>query len=147
YLAAYEPTAVDRRAHHAASAAELQAELGPIPGVPADIAEDAVRLLADAARRWNLQGAHRRALQVIERALALHEEGDPVDRMLRLQHVETLANLRVGRRALMLGRELLADAVAAGDRVVHGEALRVLGTIERSEERRVGEACRRGWTA
>lgn len=133
YLATYEPTAVDRRAHHAASAAEIQAELGPIPGVPADIGDEAVRLLGEAGRRWNHQGAHRRALQVIERALALHDEADPVDRMLRLQHVETLANLRAGRRARRLGQELLDDAVAAGDRVVQGEALRVIGTIEQAE--------------
>lgn len=133
YLALYEPTTIDRRAHHSASAAEIQAELGPIPGVPADITDEAVRLLGEAGWRWNQQGAHRRALHAIERALALHGEGDPVDRMLRLQHVETLANLRVGRRALMLGRELLADAVAADDRVVHGEALRVLGTIEQAD--------------
>lgn len=146
YLATYEPGAVDRRAHHAASAAELQAELGSIPGVPDDIGDEAVRLLGEAADRWNHQGAHRRALQVIERALALHGEGDPVDRMLRLQHVETLANLRLGRRAKVLGRELLGDAVAAGDRVVQGEALRVLGTVEQADgdlvaaRRSLGEA-------
>lgn len=146
YLAMYEPTAIDRRAHHSASAAELQAELGPIPGVPADIDGEAVRLLAEAARRWNHQGAQRRALQLIERALALHCDGDPVDRMLRLQHVETLANLRLGRRARVLVRELLADAVGADDRVVHGEALRVLGTIEQADgdlvaaRRALGEA-------
>jgi class 3 adenylate cyclase/tetratricopeptide (TPR) repeat protein len=133
YLATYEPSAVDRRAHHSASAAELQAELGPIPGVPDDVDDDAVELLAEAGRRWNHQGAHRRALLVIERALALHREGDPVDRMLRLQHVETLADLRLGRRARALGRELLADAVATGDRVVQGESLRVLGTIEQAD--------------
>lgn len=133
YLATYEPSAIDRRAHHAAAAAEIQAELGPIPGVPADVADDAVSLLAAAAHRWNRQGAHRRALHVIERALALHGEGDPVDRTLRLEHVETLANLRAGQRARMLGRELLADAVAEADRVVQGEALRVLGTIEQTD--------------
>jgi class 3 adenylate cyclase/tetratricopeptide (TPR) repeat protein len=133
YLATYEPGAVDRRAHHSAAAAELQAELGPIPGVPVDIADEAVQLLGEAGQRWNHQGAHRRALQTIERALALHGEGDPVDRNLRLQHVETLANLRVGRRARMLVHELLADAVEVDDRVVLGEALRVLGTIEQAD--------------
>jgi class 3 adenylate cyclase len=133
YLATYEPTAVDRRAHHTASAAELIAELGPLPDVPDDAADEAVGLLADAGRRWNLQGAHRRALQVIERALALHREGDPVDRELRLQHVETLAALRSGRRARSLARELLADAVTAADKTVQGDVLRVLGTIEQSE--------------
>lgn len=133
YLASYEPTAVDRRAHHTASAAELISELGSLPDVPADVAEEAVTLLAAAGRRWNLQGAHRRALQVIERALSLHDDGDPVDRVLRLEHVETLAALRSGRRAKSLGRELLDDAVAADDRTVQGEVLRVLGTIEQSE--------------
>lgn len=146
YLAAYEPGAIDRRAHHSASAAELQAELGTIPDVPADIVDEAVRLLGEAGQRWNHQGAHRRALHVIERALSLHGEGDPVDRDLRLQHVETLANLRVGRRARVLTHELLHDAVAAGDRVVQGEALRVLGTIEQADgdlvaaRRELGEA-------
>lgn len=146
YLATYEPTAIDRRAHHAASAAELQAELGPIAGVPDDIGDDAVELLAEAAARWNHQGAHRRALQLIERALTLHGEGDPVDRMLRLQHIETLADLRLGHRARLIARDLLADAVAAGDRVVEGETMRVLGTVEQAEgdlvaaRRSLGEA-------
>ncbi|MFP5487028.1 MAG: ATP-binding protein, partial [Acidimicrobiia bacterium] len=146
YLAGYEPTAVDQRAHHTASAAELEAELGPIPGVPHDIADEAVRLLSEAARRWNHQGAHRRALQVLERALALHREGDPVDRTLRLQHVETLAALRSSRRARRLAVELLDDAVAAGDRTVQGEALRVIGTTEQADgdlvaaRRSLGEA-------
>src|SRR5690606_3747696 len=48
YLAAYEPSAIDRRAHHSAAAAELQAELGPILGVPDDIDDEAVTLLAEA---------------------------------------------------------------------------------------------------
>jgi class 3 adenylate cyclase/tetratricopeptide (TPR) repeat protein len=133
YLASYEPTAVDRRAHHVASAAELREELGPIPEVPDDLADEAVALLAEAGRRWNLQGAHRRALHVIERALALHGEGDPVDRVLRLEHVETLAALRSARRARSLARELLDDAVAAGDRTVEGEVSRVLGTIDQAD--------------
>ncbi|HSJ91390.1 MAG TPA: hypothetical protein VK917_04945, partial [Ilumatobacter sp.] len=146
YLATYEPTAIDRRAHHSATAAELQAELGSIPGVPADIADEAVRLLGEAGERWNHQGAHRRALYAIERALSLHGEGDPVDRMLRLQHVETLANLRIGPRARLLAHELMTDAVTSGDRVVQGEALRVLGTIEQADgdlvaaRRALGEA-------
>lgn len=146
YLEIYEPGAIDRRAHHSASAAELTAELGPIAGVPNAIDDEAVALLGEAARRWNHQGAHRRAVQVIERALALHREGDPADRALRLQHVETLADLRHGRRARILGRELLADAVAAGDRVVQGEALRVLGMVEQADgdlvaaRRSLGEA-------
>jgi class 3 adenylate cyclase/tetratricopeptide (TPR) repeat protein len=146
YLATYEPTAVDRRAHHSAAAAELQAELGALPDVPADITDEAVRLLGEAGRRWNHQGAHRRALQAIERALALHEEGDAVDRELQLQHVETLADLRLGQRARLLGRELLDDAVVSGDRVVQGEVLRVLGTIDQAEgdlvaaRRSLGEA-------
>lgn len=133
YLATYEPSAVDRRAHHSASAAELQAELGSIPDVPDDIVDEAVQLLSEAGRRWNQQGAHRRALQLIERALALHGEGDPVDRMLQLQHVETLTDLRITRRARLHARELLDDAIAAGDRAMQGEALRVLGTIEQTD--------------
>lgn len=133
YLAAYEPTAIDRRAHHSATAAELVAELGAIPGVPDDIADDAVDLLAASGRRWNRQGAHRRALHAIERALALHDEGDPVDRRLQLEHVETLVALRERRRARVLADELLQQAVDCGDRVVEGEVRRVVGTIEQAE--------------
>ncbi|MGA1555685.1 MAG: adenylate/guanylate cyclase domain-containing protein [Ilumatobacteraceae bacterium] len=138
YLSSYEPTAVDRRAHHTASAAELIAELGPLPDVPDDVASEAVDLLAEAGRRWNHQGAHRRALKSFERALALHGEGDPVDRRLRLEHVETLAALRSIRRARVLARELLDDSIETGDRTIQGEALRVLGTIDQTEGDLVG---------
>jgi class 3 adenylate cyclase/tetratricopeptide (TPR) repeat protein len=133
YLATYEPAAVDRRAHHSASAAELVVELGPIAGVPDDIADSAVDLLAEAGRHWNQQGAHRRGLLAIERALAMHQEGDRVDRRLQLDHVQTLADLRERHRARLLADELLAVAVATGDRAVEGEARRIIGTIEQAE--------------
>ena len=67
---------LDLRAHHAASAAELVAEIGPTPGVPDDVADRASRLLVRAARRWHLQGAHQRSVQLVERALALRTAGE-----------------------------------------------------------------------
>ncbi len=130
YLARYEPTAVDPRAHHSASAAELRAELGPIVGVPETIAVDAVELLMSSAVRWNRQGAHRRGLRAIERALALDPPTDPVRRRLLLVRAETLVDLHELRAARTLVGELMQLAEAADDQVVQGEARRLLGTIE-----------------
>ncbi len=58
-LAARGETAIDAVAHHLATAAELVAELGPVPGVPADVREQAVETLGPRRRT-------RRARRVVE---------------------------------------------------------------------------------
>jgi tetratricopeptide (TPR) repeat protein len=133
FLAMFQPTLVDRRAHHAATAAEIRAELGPVPGVQDDIGDEAVELLTEAARRWHHQGADRRALQVTERALGLAPGGTAIHRQLLLLRIESLVDLHQLRRARSLTSELIHFADVSGDRVVRGEVARLLGQIEQMD--------------
>jgi class 3 adenylate cyclase/tetratricopeptide (TPR) repeat protein len=133
YLAAFEPGLLDRRAHHAATAAELCAELGPVPGVPDDIDVEAVRLLTLSARSWHHQGGSRRAAQVAERGSALARPGSAEERAVSLVRIEALVaahDLRAARSRLV---ELAAAAEVADDRVLLGETARLLGTVEQME--------------
>lgn len=66
-----KPTLIDDRAHHVAAAAELVQELGSAPGVPADLAADAVRLLTVSAERALDSGGLRAASSLARRALDL----------------------------------------------------------------------------
>lgn len=133
YLAAYEPGLIDRRAHHAASAAELRSELGAIRDVPDDVADEAVELLARAAQGWADQGAHRRCLKLVERALALGVAEPPTHHALLLLRVEALVELHDMRPARQRAAELAQVAEDSGDRVLRGEAARLLGTIEQTD--------------
>lgn len=133
YLATFEPGLFDRRAHHAASAAELSAELGTVPDVPADIGVSAVRLLADAAQGWADQGAHRRGLSLISRAMAIGVDEPDVLRALMLLRVESLVDLRDMRPARLRALELADFAEESGDRALRGEAARLQGTIEQND--------------
>ena len=133
HLAEFEPSAIDGRAHHLATAAELRLELGSVPDVPAEISESAVELLAMSAERWQHQGANRRSLGLIERALNLHASDDHRWREMALVRVSLLVDLRELRRARQLANELIERAEAAGDRVTSAEATRLIGTIEQNE--------------
>ena len=62
---------MDQIAHHAASAAELVAEIGPVPGVAPNITEQAVVLFRDAAHRSIDVGAFNQARRHATRALDL----------------------------------------------------------------------------
>ena len=127
HLAALGDLLLDQRAHHLACAAELVADIGPTPGVPRDAAKQAITLLLRAANNWYQQGAHRRGLQVIERALALEP-----DDATRLEALLLMAEGLVETRALPQARDVLAEvieqAAAVGDRVAGAEALRLRGT-------------------
>jgi class 3 adenylate cyclase/tetratricopeptide (TPR) repeat protein len=133
FLATYEPGLYDRRAHHAATAAELCSELVTVDGVPDDIADEAVRLLALAARNWADQGAHRRCVQLVERALALGVADSGTHRSLMLLRVQSLVDLRDMRPARSRARELAEYAERIGDRVLIGESARLLGTIDQND--------------
>ena len=133
FLASFEPSLVDRRAHHAATAAELSVELGAIQEVPDSIGAEAARLLLSAAGRWSEQGAHRRGLGLVERALRLGTADPDVHRELLLLRVESLVDLHDMRPARVRAGELAAFAEQAGDRVMRGDAARLLGTIEQTE--------------
>jgi predicted ATPase len=121
---------LDLRAHHAAAAAELVAAIGPVAGVPSDIADRARRLLLRSAERWHLQGAHRRCVQTAERALDLDTSmSADTTRATML----TLASGLVETRQLVRANDVLTDlaelAQHAGDRVVLAETWRLRGTI------------------
>ncbi len=133
FLAAFEPGLIDRRAHHAATAAELSVELGAIHTVPDTIGAEAARLLLSAAKRWSEQGAHRRCLAVVERALRLGTAEADVHRALLMLRAETLVDLHDMRPARTRATELAAFAEATDDRVLRGEAARLLGTIEQTD--------------
>ena len=136
YLSQVEPHAIDRRAEHMASAAEVTAELGAIEGVPPDAADQAVELLTISARRWQRQGATRRGLDSADRGLRLlpfttsRSQHDSRRRALELVRIELLSDLHRYREARDAIAGLRPEADAAGDRVVAAEASRLLGTIE-----------------
>ena len=133
YLGLAEPGELDARAHHAATAAELRAELGPVPRVPDDMGLQAAELLADAAVRWFHQGAHQRGLDLIERALALGEPPPDMQRRLLLLQAEGLVEQHQLRRARTVLVDLAARADLADDPVTRGETFRLLGTVEQTE--------------
>lgn len=134
YLWAVESHAIDRRAHHMASAAEIVAEMGSLAGVPPDAAEKAVAWLEESAQNWRVQGAARRGLDVVERGLRLAASA-AIDRQpsLDLLHVELLADAHRYREARDAIAVLRPSAEANGDRVIAAETARILGTIEQME--------------
>ena len=123
---------LDLRAHHAAAAAELVADIGPTPGVGDDIADHASRLLVRTARRWHVQGAHQRSVQLVERALALRTAGE-----VRRSALLMLAGGLVETHQLLRARDTLGEvtqlANEAGDRVTLAEVWRLRGTISQME--------------
>jgi class 3 adenylate cyclase/tetratricopeptide (TPR) repeat protein len=133
YLRVAEPGELDARAHHAASAAELRAELGSVPGVVDNIAQEAVQLLGDAAERWFHQGAHRHGLELIERALALPDPSPEALRHLLLLQAEALVENHDLRRARRVLNDLAERSEEARDRVARGEVFRLLGSVEQVE--------------
>ena len=130
YLSLAEPDALDARAHHAASAAELRAELGSVPGVHDNIGPEAIQLLSDAAARWFRQGAHRHGLELVERGLALPEPTVEMLHRLLLQQAEALIETHDLRRGRAILFDLAQRADRANDLVTRGETFRLLGSIE-----------------
>ncbi len=130
FLAENADGLIDLRAHHSATAAELRAEIGPVPFVPEDMAARAADLLGESARRWYHQGAHRRGTLLVERALGLPDVAPGVRRELALLLVEGLVELRDTRRARATLAELEPLVALADDRVAEGEMYRFRGMVE-----------------
>jgi class 3 adenylate cyclase/tetratricopeptide (TPR) repeat protein len=128
HMAQLGDAAVESRAHHLATAAELVSEIGHTYGVSRDIARQAAELLLQAAHRAYHQGAYRRGLQFVERALALDPQPD-----LRLRATLLSAELRVEMHALPEARDALVQvfhlAEAADDRLARADAYRLQGMI------------------
>ncbi len=137
---------MDRVAHHAARAAELVAEIGTVPGVPADISDRAIELLFDAARRSMDVGAFNQARQQTTRALDLGPSDPTLARELLLLRAEAQIERRLVDSAQADAEDALEAAMVAGDRRQEGIARRLLGTLRQlagdlpSARRELGES-------
>ena len=120
---------IDQVAHHAASAAELAAEIGPIDGVPADVTDQAVALLTSAARRSIEIGAFHQAVRHATRALELGVDDADTRRTLRLLRANAHLERREGEEALADAEAVRESAVVAGDMCHEAIACRVLGML------------------
>lgn len=129
---------IDQVAHHAARAAELVAEIGPVPGVPSDIADRAIALLFEAAKRSMDVGAFNQTRRQTTRALDL----GPTDAVLARELLLLRAHAQVERRAVDQARgdaeDALEAATAAGDRRQEGIARRLLGVLDQRDGDLVG---------
>ncbi len=124
---------IDRVAHHAASAAELVAEIGPVPGVPSDMSDRAVGLLFDAARRSMDVGAFNQVRRQTTRALDLGPSDASQARELLLLRAQAQTERRSVDAARADAQDALEAAIAAGDRRQEGIARRLLGTLHQRD--------------
>ncbi len=129
---------LDQVAHHAACAAELAAEIGPVPGLPDDIADRAVGLLFDAAKRSMDVGAFNQVRRQATRALDLGPSDPVVARELLLLRAQAQTERRVVGPALGDAEDALDAAVAAGDRRQEGVGRRLLGILHQRDGDLVG---------
>lgn len=116
-------------AHHAATAAELVAEIGPVEGVLPTIKSSAVQLLLRAVRRSLDVGALNHAGRHATRALELGPDSDEVRRELLLLRAESALGRREPRSARGDAEQALEGAQDAGDERHEGKARRFLGEI------------------
>ncbi len=120
---------IEQVAHHAGCAAELAAEIGPVPGVPDDIADRAVGLLYEAARRSMDVGAFNQVRRQTTRALDLGPSDAAIARELLLLRAQAQTERRLLAPALADADDALEAAVAAGDRRQEGVARRLRGVL------------------
>ncbi len=137
YLAAFEPGLVDRRAHHTATAAELRAELGGDPrrprrhrrrkrsgSSPSRPGDGPTRVRIVAVSGWSSVRSRsaRRIPRCIDRCCSCGS---------RPSSTRTTCDRR-GRVPVELA-EFAEFADSTDDRVLRGEAERLLGTIEQTD--------------
>lgn len=116
-------------AHHAATAAELIAEIGPVDRVPDTIKSQAVELLLAAVRRSLELGAFNQASRHATRALDLGPDSAEVERELLLLRAESLVGRRESLDARVDAEAALEAAVDAHDERHEGKARRFLGQV------------------
>jgi class 3 adenylate cyclase/tetratricopeptide (TPR) repeat protein len=124
---------VDDLAHHAATAAELVTELGPVDGVPSSIHEQACTALLRAATVAVDAGRFLHAVRHASRALDLHPASSEVERQLLLVRASALLDQRQYAEAIDDAQQVLAGALADGDQVHEAEARRRLGTVSQMQ--------------
>ncbi len=133
WLATRQGATLNDRAHHAAAAAELLQELGPIGGVPASTRDDAVHILIEAAEAAYRVGSQKRGVELAHRALDLVDDSDAdARRRLLYLYANGLVETRSSKLAWATLAELLESARAAGDRILEGEALRLTGVVDQN---------------
>ena len=120
---------IDDVAHHAATAAELLAELGTVDGVKPSITAHAIQALREAAAAAVGTGRHETAVRHATRALDLHPADPSVERWLLLIRAEGEGERRNIAQAVADAEEVLSGALAAGDTVQEGEARQRLGAV------------------
>lgn len=120
---------IDQVAHHAAAAAELIADIGPVDGVPPDIGERAVGLLRKAAERSLEIGAFNQAVRQASRAIDLGIGDAATMRSLRLLRSNASVERRESTTAMVDARTVLESAITDGDVVHEARARRILGMI------------------
>ncbi|MFT6391445.1 MAG: class 3 adenylate cyclase/tetratricopeptide (TPR) repeat protein [Ilumatobacter sp.] len=122
---------IDQVAHHAASAAELVCEIGPVEAVPDDIEHQALVLLRSAAERSLEVGAFSQAIRQASRGLDLVSEAadESVGRDLKLIRAKAAIERRETATAIADAQDALAFAIAERD--VRQEAIgrRLVGVI------------------
>jgi class 3 adenylate cyclase/tetratricopeptide (TPR) repeat protein len=126
---AEKPHHFDALAHHAAAAAELRAELGPVEGVPASIADTAVAALLQAATEAVDTTRFELAIRHTSRALDLHRADRETERELLLVRCTAEAERRAFAEATSDAERALESAQEDDHEVHEGEARRRIGTI------------------
>ena len=124
---------IDRIAHHAATAAELVADIGPVPGVASNISEQAVRLLHDAVQRSLEVGAFHQAQNIATRALDLDPQDAELARELLLLRAGAATERRQSDQARSDAEDALEASILAGDRRHEGIARRLLGVLSQRD--------------
>jgi tetratricopeptide (TPR) repeat protein len=124
---------IEQVAHHAACAAELAAEIGPVPGLPDDISDLAVGLLYEAAKRSMDVGAFNQVRRQTTRALDLGPSDAATARELLLLRAQAQTERRLLAPALADANDALEAAVAAGDRRQEGVARRLRGVLHQRD--------------
>jgi class 3 adenylate cyclase/tetratricopeptide (TPR) repeat protein len=124
---------IDQVAHHAACAAELAAEIGPVPGLADNAADRAVGLLFEACKRSMDVGAFNQVRRQATRALDLGPSDAAVARELLLLRAQAQTERRAVVPARADAEDALDAAVAAGDRRQEGIARRLLGILHQRD--------------
>ena len=120
---------VDDVAQHAATAAELLVELGPVDGVKPSIIGHAIDALLEAAKSAVETGRYDTADRLASRGLDLHRADPATERKLLLVRATAELERRRFGDAIADAEAVLESALADGDRVNEGQARRRLGTI------------------
>lgn len=118
---------IDQVAHHAAAAAELVSEIGPVDGVPIDMSQRSVELLAAAAQRSLDVGAFSQAIHQASRALDLLGGDDEQQQDLQLLRSSAILERRGSDNALPDANHVLDLAMQHDDPRRAAIARRLIG--------------------